>query len=187
MSRTSAPRGKSKRASRRRLRRASGFALTRYARSMATETSLVRFILLLVAMWLLFAAAMHLAEQRAAEPVISSYGEALYWGIAAFSTAGIADMPSEPLSQLIGGAWIVVGSVIFFGIIVATVTGYFMRSLQRPVHRLVETIEYNLEHLQDLSVEELDLLKDTVDALILHMERVKQRESGNRDSSLPLP
>ncbi len=51
-----------------------------------------------------------------------------------------------------------------------------MKSLQRPVHRLVETIEYNLEHLQDLSVEELDLLKDTVDSLILHMERVKQQE-----------
>jgi voltage-gated potassium channel len=129
-------------------------------------------------MWMLFAAAMYVAEQRAAEPVITSYGEALYWGIAAFSTAGIADMPSAPLSQMIGGAWIVIGSVIFFGIIVATVTGYFMRSLQRPVHRLVETIEYNLEHLQDLSVEELDLLKDTVDALILHMERVKQRDHG---------
>jgi voltage-gated potassium channel len=129
-------------------------------------------------MWMLFAAAMYVAEQRAAEPVITSYGEALYWGIAAFSTAGMADMPSAPLSQMIGVAWIVIGSVIFFGIIVATVTGYFMRSLQRPVHRLVETIEYNLEHLQDLSVEELDLLKDTVDALILHMERVKQRDHG---------
>jgi voltage-gated potassium channel len=149
---------------------------------MATETPLVHFVILLVIMWLLFAAALYLAEQRAIEPVISSYGEALYWGIAAFSTAGIADMPSAPLSQLVGGAWIVVGSVIFFGIIVATVTGYFMRSLQRPVHRLVETIEYNLEHLQDLSVEELDLLKDTVDALILHMERVKQRENDTNNS-----
>lgn len=143
---------------------------------MATDTPLVRFAILLITMWLLFSTALFLAEQREAEPVITSYGEALYWGIAAFSTAGIADMPSAPLSQLVGGAWIVVGSVIFFGIIVATITGYFMRSLQRPVHRLVETIEYNLEHLPDLSVEELDLLKDTVDSLILHMERVKQRE-----------
>ena len=132
--------------------------------------------MLLLTLWLLVAAALYLAEQRAPEPVITSYGEALYWSVAAFSTAGIADMPTAPLSQFIGGAWIVVGSVIFFGIIVATVTGYFMKSLQRPVHRLVETIEYNLEHLQDLSVEELDLLKDTVDSLILHMERVKQQE-----------
>jgi voltage-gated potassium channel len=133
--------------------------------------------MLLVALWLLFSAGLYFAEQRAIEPVITSYAEALYWGIAAFSTAGIANMPSAQLSQLIGGAWIVVGSVIFFGIIIATITGYFMRALQRPAHRLVETIEYNLEHLQDLSVEELDLLKDTVDALILHMERVKQKDS----------
>ncbi len=56
-----------------------------------------------------------------------------------------------------------------------------MRRLQRPVHRLVETIEYNLEHLQELSVEELDLLKETVDSLILHMERIKQREPEDPD------
>jgi voltage-gated potassium channel len=143
---------------------------------MATNTPLVGFVVLLVALWLLFAAALYFAEQRATEPVIATYGEALYWGIAAFSTAGIADMPSAQMSQLIGGAWIIVGSMIFFGIIVATVTGFFMRPLQRPVHRLVDTIEYNLEHLQDLSVEELDLLRETVDSLILHMERIKERE-----------
>lgn len=169
------------RGSRRRLRRASGFAVTRYVRSMATDTPLVSFAVLLVALWFLFAAALYFAEQRAADPVIRTFGEALYWGIAAFSTAGIADMPSARLSQAIGGAWIVLGSMIFFGIIVATVTGYFMRRLQRPVHRLVETIEYNLEHLQELSVEELDLLKETVDSLILHMERIKQREPEDPD------
>lgn len=177
MIRTPERRARSRRASRRRLRRASGFALARYVRTMASETSLVRFVILLVSLWFLFAAALYVAERHAAEPVISSYGEALYWGIAAFSTAGIADMPSAPLSQLVGGTWIVVGSMIFFGIIVATVTGFFMRSSQRPVHRLVETIEYNLEHLQDLSIEELDLLKETVDALILHMERIKQHDA----------
>ena len=30
-----------------------------------------------------------------------------------------------------------------------------------------------LENLEDLDIRELDLLKDTIDALILHMERVK--------------
>ena len=163
------------------MRRARGSAITRYARTMATNTPLVSFVVMLIVLWLLFAAALYFAEQRAANPVITTYGEALYWGIAAFSTAGIADMPSNGLSQFIGGAWIVVGSMIFFGIIIATVTGFFMKPLQRPVHRLVDTIEYNLEHLQDLSVEELDLLKETVDSLILHMERVKEREPEKPD------
>jgi len=36
---------------------------------------------------------------------------------------------------------------------------------------IVDTIEYNLEQLDDLSAEELELLKETTDALIEHMER----------------
>jgi voltage-gated potassium channel len=77
----------------------------------------------------------------------------------------------------VGGIWIVVGSLLFFGTIVATVTAYFMRPLQRPARQIIETIEYNLEHLEDLSVDELDLLKETTDALIDHVERLKQRTS----------
>lgn len=132
---------------------------------------------MLVALWLLFSTALYFAEQRTSEPVFSTFGEALYWGIAAFSTAGIANAPSGALSLLIGGIWIVTGSAVFFGIIIATITGYFMRPLQRPVNKIVETIEYNLDHLQDLSVEELDLLKDTADALILHMEKIKKKRA----------
>ncbi|MBW1758220.1 MAG: hypothetical protein JRJ80_18920 [Deltaproteobacteria bacterium] len=64
---------------------------------------------------------------------------------------------------------------MFFGIIVATITGYFMRPLRRPVNQIVETIEHNLENLQDLSVEELDLLKETTDSLILYMEEIKEK------------
>lgn len=158
----------------RRLRRSHESALGRYARSMLRDTYLVRFTLSLLVLWILFATALYFAEQRASQPVISGFGEALYWGIAAFSTAGIADAPSSPLSQLIGGLWIVIGSVIFFGIIVGTITGYFMRPVQRPFRRLINLIEYNLEHLQELTVEELDLLRETTDALILHMERIKE-------------
>jgi voltage-gated potassium channel len=76
----------------------------------------------------------------------------------------------------VGGIWIIVGSLLFFGTIVATVTAYFMRPLQRPARQIVDTIEYNLEHLEDLSVDELDLLKETTGALIDHIERLKQSE-----------
>lgn len=156
------------------LRRSHGTALRRYASSVIKETYLFRFALSLLLLWLLFATALFFVEQRATQPVVSSFSEALYWGVAAFSTAGIADTPSSPLSQLIGGLWIVIGSVIFFGIIVGTITGYFMRPVQRPFRRLINLIEYNLEHLQELTIEELDLLRETTDALILHMERIKE-------------
>jgi len=128
---------------------------------------------LLVSLWLVFAAAIYLFERGFAASSISSYGRALYWGIAAFSTAGIADAPHSAVGQLLGGVWIVIGSTIFFGIIIATVTSYFMRPMQSPVTQIVDTIEYNLEHLEDLSIDELELLKRTTDALIIHTERLK--------------
>ena len=154
-------------------------ALGRYISSMARETYFFQVVLLLVTLWLLFAAALYLSERSTPGADIGSYGEALYWGIAALSTAGIADTPTPGLSQAIGGAWIIIGSFIFFGTIVASITGYFMRPVQRPARQIVETIEYNLEHLDDLSVEELELLKKTTDGLINHMERIRQRDDAS--------
>jgi voltage-gated potassium channel len=49
-----------------------------------------------------------------------------------------------------------------------------MRPMQRPGKRIIDTIEYNLEQLNELTLEELDLLKETVDTLIMHVERLKQ-------------
>jgi voltage-gated potassium channel len=134
-------------------------------------------ILLLIILWLIFSAGLYSAEYGIEGAAITSYGHALYWGIAAFSTAGIADTPKSSIAQLLGGAWIVIGSVLFFGTIVATVTTYFMRPMQRPHKKIIDTIEYNLEQLDDLTIEELDLLKKTVDTLILHVERLKKKQS----------
>jgi voltage-gated potassium channel len=139
-------------------------------------------ILILILLWLLFAAGLYLAEQGATGTSITSYGRALYWGIAAFSTAGIADTPVNGLSEFIGGVWIILGSMLFFGTIVATVTAYFMRPLQRPAKQIIDTIEYNLEQLDDLSVEELELLKQTTDGLIDHMEKLRSAKEKNKRS-----
>ena len=48
-----------------------------------------------------------------------------------------------------------------------------MRPLQRPSKQIIDTIEYNLEQLDELSIEEFELLKETTDSLILHVERLK--------------
>ncbi len=137
------------------------------------HTPILKLTLLLVVLWLLFAAGLFYAERGAEGSTITSYGRALYWGIAAFSTAGIADMPVNGISEIIGAVWIILGSMLFFGAIVATITGYFMRPLQRPSKQIIDTIEYNLEQLDDLSIEELELLKETTDTLIDHVEHLK--------------
>ena len=151
--------------------------LKRFVSDITTYTPFVKMIFLLVILWLLFSVGLYYAERQADAPTILSFGEALYWGVAAFSTAGIADMPKSGVAQLLGGIWIVVGSVLFFGTIVATVTTYFMRPMQRPHKKIIDAIEYNLEQMNDLTVEELDLLKDTVDTLITHVELLKEKQS----------
>ncbi|MDH5485635.1 MAG: two pore domain potassium channel family protein [Gammaproteobacteria bacterium] len=151
--------------------------LKRFIKDVSIYTPFTRMVLLMVVLWLLFCAGLYLSERSVEGSSIKSYTEALYWGVAAFSTAGIADKPVSGLAQLIGGLWIVIGSVLFFGTIVATVTTYFMRPMQGPHKKIIDTIEYNLEQLNDLTIDELDLLKETVDTLIAHVEHLKKKHS----------
>ncbi|MGB5260041.1 MAG: two pore domain potassium channel family protein [Gammaproteobacteria bacterium] len=151
----------------------------KFIQDLVIHTPVIMMTFLLVTLWMLFSAGIYYAEQGAAGTSITSYGKALYWGIAAFSTAGIADMPKSGLAEFIGAIWIILGSLLFFGAIVATVTAYFMRPLQRPSKQIIDTIEYNLEQLDDLSIEELELLKDTTDSLIEHMEHLKAMRANN--------
>ena len=149
----------------------------RFIKDIYVHTPITKMVFLLIVLWLMFSAGVYLTEQGIEGTSISSYGDALYWGVAAFSTAGIADTPISSTGQFIGGLWIVLGSVLFFGTIVATITTYFMRPMQRPHKKIIDTIEYNLEQLDDLTVDELDLLKETVDTLIVHVERLKKKQS----------
>jgi len=155
----------------------------KFIRDVIIHTPIIKMTLLLLVLWMLFSAGLYFAERGAQGTTITSYGRALYWGIAAFSTAGIADMPVTGISEIIGGLWIILGSILFFGAIVATVTAYFMRPLQRPSKQIVDTIEYHLEQLDDLSYEELEVLKETTDSLIEHMERVKLKRAAKEQSS----
>ncbi len=151
-------------------------------RDVFVHTPVLKWAFLLVILWMLFAVGLYYGERGVEGTSITSYGRALYWGIAAFSTAGIADMPINGISEFIGAIWIVLGSMIFFGAIVATITAYFMRPLQRPCKQIIDTIEYNLEQLDDLSMDELVLLKETMDSLIEHMEYlkvVKEKTTGS--------
>jgi voltage-gated potassium channel len=150
--------------------------MQRFLNDISEHTPFTKMVLLLVVLWMIFSAALYLAEMGIETSSIDSYGKALYWGIAAFSTAGIADSPVSGLARLVGGLWIVIGSVLFFGTIVATVTTYFMRPLQRPHKQIIDTIEYNLEQLNDLDLAELELLKGTVDTLIAQVESLKQEQ-----------
>ena len=145
----------------------------RFIRDLLFKTPFIRLMVLFVFLWLAFSTGVYLSEKGQAGASIQAWGDALYWGVAAFSTAGIADTPVSGVAKLIGGIWIVLGSAIFFGTIVAMISTYFSLPMLRPHRKIIDAIEYNLEQMGDLTVEELDLLKETVDMLINHMEKLK--------------
>lgn len=153
--------------------------MKRFIKDVLKYTPFLKIISLLVVLWLIFSAGLFFSERGIEGTSITNYGQALYWTTAAFSTAGIADTPISGISKIIGGIWIVLGSALFFGTIVATITTYFMRPLHRPGKQIIDIIEYNLEQLDELSVEELDLLKETVDGLINHMEYLEEVQSAH--------
>lgn len=155
-----------------------------FMREVITYTPLLKMLLLLLVLWLAFSAGVYLAEQQHPHSGIDSIGKALYWGVAAFSTAGISVAPQSELAMLLGGAWMVIGSALFFGTIVATITTYFVRPMQGPHKKIIDVIEYNLEQLDELSVEDLDLLKKTVDGLIVHMEQSRIREARHAEADI---
>ena len=152
----------------------------RFLNDVVAETPFVKMLILLVMLWIGFSATMYVIEHDVPDARIKDLVDAFYWGIAAFSTAGIADTPVTTPGKVVGGIWIIIGSVIFFGTVVATVTSYFMRPLQRPARKIVDTIEYNLEQLDELTVEELEVLKETTDTLIEHMEGLRKRQESKK-------
>lgn len=156
-----------KREPRRRLRLAPNIpGFIRFLRAIVTQTPVLQALSLLIVLWLIFSAGTYFAERGASGTTINSFGDAVYCAVAGFSTSGIADMPVTTAGKALIGTWMALGSLLFFGTIVATITTYFMRPQQRPTTQIISTIQYNLEQLDNLSLEELEVLKETTDGLI---------------------
>jgi voltage-gated potassium channel len=131
---------------------------------------------------MLFAIGFYFAEHNTNEQV-HSFGQAVWWCLAAIETMGTPYKPITLAGQVVGGIWAILGVISFWGTIIASITAYFMRPRQRPTQQIISTVQYNLEQLEDLSLEELDLLKETTDGIIdAHIGRVKQEQSSRDDS-----
>jgi len=101
-------------------------------------------VVILLLTWLISASAPGLAARGAPATAVHSPGDAPYRRTA-MSTAGIADTPVAVTDTLIGRRWVLIGSALLIGTLIATVTSCFMRPLQRPAHQTVATIGCNLE------------------------------------------
>lgn len=162
---------------RRRLRIAPNIPGTvRFLRVMVTQTPFVPMIFVIAILWLLFSTGFYFAEHGASGSGIDYYSDALWWCVVAMTTMGTAPIPVTGAGQIVGGIWAILGCIILYGTIIASVTVYFARRRERPVKQIISTIQYNLEQLEDLSLEELELLKETTDGLIdAQIGRVKPK------------
>lgn len=154
-----------------------------FLKDLIIHTPFLQMFILLVIVWFSLSAGIYFAEYDAEGTSILTYGDALYTALAGFSTSGIAAMPVTPWGKVLCAFMMVIGSAIFFGAIVAAITVYFMRPLQRPKKQLISTIEYNLGQLEGLSIEELELLKETTDNLInvqIEQNKAKNKEADSR-------
>ncbi len=154
-------------------------AIIRFLRQIATETPLIPLILALIGLWLLFSWGVYLAE-RGVNEQINSYGYALWWTFTAMQTQG-ANSPGPITASgiLIGSIWSILSTVAFFGVIIGTLYAYFMLPRRRPSREIVNALQYNLEQLEKLSVDELELLRDTTVRIVnAQIGELKQKSSG---------
>ena len=154
----------------------------RFFRTIVTQTPFVPMFSLVLILWLLFSTGFYFAEQGASASGIDHYGDALWWGLVAMQTMGTAAIPETVAGHIVGGMWAVLGVILFWGTIIASVTSYFLHRRQRPSQQIISTVQYNLEQLEDLSLEDLELLRETTDGLIdAHIGRLKREQSSGND------
>lgn len=114
--------------------------------------------------------------ERAANPNVESFVDALWWAIFTMQTAGNSWRPETLWGGIIGGGWSIIGTIMFYGAIIASVTVFFMRRRERTDVELITTIKRNLDDLDNLSLEELELLRESTSNLVsIHIEQIKMR------------
>ncbi|MFC1915795.1 hypothetical protein ACFLW4_03790 [Chloroflexota bacterium] len=150
----------------------------RFLKQIATETPLIPLTLVLIVLWLLSSWGVYLAE-RGANEQISSYGYALWWTFTAMQTQGAnSPGPITAPGMIIGSIWSIFSTIAFFGVVIATLYAYFMLPKRRPSREIVSALQYNLEQLENLSIDELEVLRDTTVRIVdAQIRDLKQKSS----------
>ena len=155
-------------------------AVFRFLRDIATKTPLIPLILALIGLWLLFSWGVYLAE-RGANEQITSYGYALWWSFTAMQTQGAnAPGPITTLGIIMGSIWSIFSTIAFFGVIIGSLYAYFMLPRRRPSREIISALQYNLEQLENLSIDELEVLRETtVQVVNTKIRELKQKPSSH--------
>ena len=154
--------------------------LFNFAKVILTETPLVLMLAIVAVLTAAVAGLMFMFERNTNDNV-SDYVDTVWWAIFTMQTHGNSWRPETLGGGILGGAWAIIGAVLFYGAIIASVTVFFLRRRERTEREIVTTIKHNLDDLDKLSLQELELLKESTDNVInLQVEQLKARSHLQR-------
>jgi len=144
------------------------------------ETPFVPLFFILTVIFLISSLGIFLAEQSV-NSQFDTFRYTLWWSFTAMQTQGAnSPGPITPLGMTIGAIWSIIGTVAFFGVIIATFYAYYVDPKRRPSKVIIDALQYNLEEQDNLTVDELGALKDTVtnivNARIANIEKNSQNQ-----------
>ncbi|MCH8009016.1 MAG: hypothetical protein IIC91_09145 [Chloroflexi bacterium] len=109
-----------------------------------------------------------LFEQTANSADMNSYWVGLWWAVSAFSTAGHSGVVVETVGgRIVGSIYTVLSVGLFFGSVLAAFSSYFILTWRKPKRQVVDTINYYLQRIDDLSADEIDDLQDMTRGLLV--------------------
>ena len=143
----------------------------------ATQTPVLWFIALLGVLVALGPIPVYLFERSAEDAQMTSYWVGLWWAVSAFSTAGHSDVDVLTVGgRIVGSIYTVVSVGLFFGSVIAAFSSFFILTWRRPKRQLVDTINYYLQRVDELSAEELDDLNEMTRGLLFAARERAEKE-----------
>ena len=154
--------------------------LIRFFEDIIHETPFIPLFFVLIVIFLISSLGIFLAE-KSVNSQLDTFGHTLWWSFTAMQTQGANNPgPITPLGITIGAIWSIIGTVAFFGVIIATFYAYYVDPKRRPSKMIIDALQYNLEELDNLSVDELSALRDTVTTMVNTRIANVEKNSNNQ-------
>ena len=154
--------------------------IVQFTKQMVTETPLVIMLFVVAVLTAIVAVVLFFTERNVNDNV-DSYLDTVWWAVFTMQTHGNSWRPESSIGIGIGMAWAVIGTTLFYGAIIASITVYFMRRRERSEREILTVIKRNFDDLDHLNLQELEFLKESTDNVInLQIEHVKAKSQPAR-------
>ena len=107
--------------------------------SMVSQNIMTSAIVFMTSAWLAVAGWVYYAEKGAKDSNITSYGEAVWWGVVTFLTVGYGDRYPVTFSGRFAAVVLMVAGVSGVGVITAKISSYFMEKAMREGRGLMDS------------------------------------------------